>query len=131
MAVDFQACSNTGSWDCCTSADNAHMHGYMQIFRVLAVYNQMSYTDFAERVIAQLHLNLSNQFSSAQLVVTVNMPCHNEHLLAHHQQTAQQQLQQQLHSSSYNSSCTAVCFFIYRPQCVRSKTQQSDTSTVP
>ncbi len=35
-----------------------------------------------------------------------------------------------LHSSSCNSSCTSVCFFIYRQQWVRSKTQQSDTLTV-
>ncbi len=69
MAVEFQACSNIGSWDCCTSDDNARMHGYMQIFRVLAVYVQMSYTDFAKRVTAQLRL--SNQFSPAQLVVSL------------------------------------------------------------
>ncbi len=57
MAVEFQACSSTGSWDCCTSADSARMHGYMQIFRTLAVYVQMSYAGFAERVTAQLHLS--------------------------------------------------------------------------
>ena len=44
MAVEFQLCSNTVSWDCCTSANNAWMHGYMcmQMLRVLAVYVQMN-----------------------------------------------------------------------------------------
>ncbi len=48
MAVEFQLRSNTVSWDCCTSANNARMHGYMymQMLRVLAVYVQMSYADF-------------------------------------------------------------------------------------
>ena len=44
MAVEFQLSSNTVSWDCCTSANNAWMHGYMcmQMLRVLAVYVQMN-----------------------------------------------------------------------------------------
>jgi len=42
----------------------------------------------AKRVTAQLHL--SNQFSSVQMVVTVNVPCHNERLLAQHQNVALQ-----------------------------------------
>jgi hypothetical protein len=112
MAVEFQACSNTVSWGCYTSADNAHMHGYMHMFRVLAVYVQTSYAGFAERVTAQLHL--SNQFSPAQLVVTVNVRCHNEHLLAQHQKTAQQ--------SASSSTGNKVC--IQR----LSKTQQRNTS---
>ena len=53
MAVKLQAFSNTVSWDCYTSADNAHMHGYMHTFRVLAVYVQTSYAGFARKVTAQ------------------------------------------------------------------------------